>query len=384
MTVIRLDIGCGARCTPGYTPVDIQDGVPAYPLAAKDGTIDEIRASHVLEHFGHRQVADVLADWVRALKPGGLLRVAVPNFEKIARLYLEGKKIPVQGYVMGGQVDDHDRHGAIFDSGSLTDALRAAGLIGITQWTSEQQDCAALPISLNLQGNKPPSEWPKTHAVLSVPRLGWNDMWGCTFEALGSLGICITKHTGAYWEQCITRAMDEALRTNPDYILALDYDTVFSRHDVQSLLCAVMRSQADAVAAVQVHRTKPTPLLTIGDGNGGNAAQVPYETFAGELTRCRTAHFGLTLIRAAKLRALPQPWFHGLPDEGGEWGEQRTDPDISFWRNWEQAGNSLFVANRVPVGHLEVMIRWPGSDMHAIWQHPSDYQTHGAPEGIWQ
>lgn len=382
---LRLDIGCGDRPLAGYVAVDARSGGLAYPLAYPDGAAEEIRASHVLEHFSHTQVGTVLADWVRVLAPGGRLRVAVPDFEHIARSYLEGQPIPVQGYVMGGHVDARDHHGAIFDAEALTEALLGAGLIAIRPWQSEQADCAALPISLNLEGTKPPAAWPHVRAVLSVPRLGWNDMWGCAMEHLGRLGIRITKHTGAFWEQCLTRAMDEALAEDPDYLLTLDYDTVFDYRDVQTLLLTAMRHpEVDALAALQVHRTEPTPLMTVGRPGECNTRALPRESFADDLTLCRTAHFGLTLIRTDKLRALPRPWFHGRPDAAGEWSEGRTDPDIAFWRSWESAGHTLAVANRVPVGHLEVMIRWPDRNLSAMWQHPSAYHSAGKPDGVWQ
>lgn len=381
---VRLDIGCGANPVPGFVPVDLLRGERAYPLAAADGSVDEIRASHVLEHFSHTQVGAVLADWVRALKPGGLLRVAVPDFERIASAYLAGENIPIQGYVMGGHVDANDRHGCLFDVEALTEAMQAAGLLAVSRWTSEQRDCAALPISLNLQGTKPPAAWPKVAAVMSTPRLGWNDFWGCALETLGRLGIRLTKHTGAFWEQCITRGLIEAGRDNPAYLLTLDYDTIFSAQDVQTLLIEAMRHpEADAIAALQVHRSQPTPLMTVG-GPEGNLAAVPFSLLEPALTKARTAHFGLTLLRADKLAALPRPWFHGCPDTDGDWSEARLDPDISFWRAWEAAGNSLYVANRVPVGHLEVMIRWPGRDIQAIWQHPNDYHADGKPDQVWQ
>lgn len=385
MTSVRLDIGCGERCLPDFTPVDIAQGQAAWPLAAADASVDEIRASHVLEHFSHREVTAVLADWVRALKPGGRLRVAVPDFAAIARAYLDGQPIPVQGYIMGGHVDANDRHGCLFDAEALSEALRTAGLVGITRWTSEQVDCAALPISLNLQGHKPPAVWPKVSAVMSVPRLGFNDFWGCALQAFGELGIRVTKHTGAFWEQCLTRAMDEALKGGAEWLLTLDYDTVFSADDVRALQAAAFgHPKADAIAALQVHRTQPTPLLTMAGPDGAAISQVPWETFAAELVPCRTAHFGLTLLRVSALRALPRPWFHGQPDAGGEWSDDRTDPDIAFWRAWEAAGFSLYTAARVPVGHLEAMVRWPGPDMHAIYQHPSDYHAAGRPEDCWQ
>jgi hypothetical protein len=383
---IKLDIGCGDRPLPGFIPVDQRFGLAAYPLEAADGSVDEIHASHILEHFGHGQVAAVLKDWVAKLKPGGLLRVAVPDFSVIARAYLDGEQIPVQGYVMGGQIDQWDHHGTIFDSEVLTEALADAGLVGISRWVSDRQDCAALPISLNLQGNKPPEKWPSVAAVLSCPRLGWNDFWGCALENLSRCDIGLTKYTGAFWDQGITRAIKEAmLKRNPEWILTLDYDTVFTAQDIRNLqLCAMRNPHADAIAALQSHRTNPTPLMTMADEDGRNLCVVPIEAFDGDLARCRTAHFGLTLLRASAIRDLPQPWFHGKPDADGEWSDARTDADIAFWRAWEAAGRTLYVACRVPVGHIEVMVRWPGDDMGAIYQHPTEFHDGGKPERVWR
>ena len=167
---VRLDIGCGERPIEGFVAVDIKSGARAYPLEYEDNSVSEIRASHVLEHFSHTEIAAVVADWVRALQPGGRMRIAVPDFEAIARAYLDGQNIPVQGYVMGGHVDQFDRHGTIFDAEALTEVLQDAGLVGIGRWTSDAQDCAALNISLNLQGIKPPAAWPVVRAVMSVSR----------------------------------------------------------------------------------------------------------------------------------------------------------------------------------------------------------------------
>ena len=56
-----------------------------------DESVDEIRASHVLEHFPQAQLPAVIADWVRALTKGGKLKIAVPDFAKIAEGYLKGE-----------------------------------------------------------------------------------------------------------------------------------------------------------------------------------------------------------------------------------------------------------------------------------------------------
>jgi predicted SAM-dependent methyltransferase len=117
---IKLDLGAGEKSPDGFTPLGNVNGTSIFPLPHSDGSVSVIRASHVLEHFPHGQIAAVLKDWVRALKPGGELRIAVPNFEWIAENYVAGQPINTQGYVMGGQVDAADFHKATFDKGYLT------------------------------------------------------------------------------------------------------------------------------------------------------------------------------------------------------------------------------------------------------------------------
>ena len=159
---LRLNLGCGTLPIEGYTNIDrtpICGGVVAgevCPLTDyADESVDEIRASHVLEHFPSAQIAFILADWYRALKPGGLLKLAVPDFKWIAEQYMAGANIPLLGYVYGGQVDENDYHKTCFDREGLADALAQLGLVDIEMWESDLQDCAALPVSLNLMGRKP-------------------------------------------------------------------------------------------------------------------------------------------------------------------------------------------------------------------------------------
>ena len=47
----------------------------------KSATFDEVRASHVLEHIPQLQTLSTLKDWHMVLKPGGTLRVIVPDFQ---------------------------------------------------------------------------------------------------------------------------------------------------------------------------------------------------------------------------------------------------------------------------------------------------------------
>jgi SAM-dependent methyltransferase len=81
-----LDVGCGINKYPGAigldrnarTRADVLADLdrPPYPFA--DGSFDEVRATHVIEH-----VADVMAfveECWRLLRPGGRLHIATPHY----------------------------------------------------------------------------------------------------------------------------------------------------------------------------------------------------------------------------------------------------------------------------------------------------------------
>jgi SAM-dependent methyltransferase len=54
-----------------------------------DESFEVVYHSHVLEHLTKEQGKAFLAECFRVLKHGGILRVVVPDLERIARLYLE-------------------------------------------------------------------------------------------------------------------------------------------------------------------------------------------------------------------------------------------------------------------------------------------------------
>jgi len=171
---LKLNLGSGDTVIDGYTPIDRKIGSEVYPLdGVEDESVEIIRASHVLEHFGHQDCKEVVSHWVRKLKPGGQLKLAVPDFQKVAEAYLAAKPMNVQGYVMGGQVDQDDFHKVIFDKESLTELLVNAGLERVCLWESElKDDCAALPISLNLMGFKPVGDVKTIATVAVLSRVG--------------------------------------------------------------------------------------------------------------------------------------------------------------------------------------------------------------------
>lgn len=82
----RVDLGAWATLN-GYsfTRVDLSEGLPF-----DDDIADLIYASHVIEHFTYAAGTQLLAECRRVLKPGGLLRVAVPDAERLIRNYQDG------------------------------------------------------------------------------------------------------------------------------------------------------------------------------------------------------------------------------------------------------------------------------------------------------
>lgn len=194
---LKLNLGDGGIPVPGYTGLDIKHGHTIYPLPFDDETVDEIRASHVLEHFGHHQIADVLAEWVRVLKCGGILKVAVPDFAKIAKWYREDRpSLQLQSYIVGGQTDEYDYHKSVFDKVHLERCLKAAGLRNIRGWISEVNDNASDEVSLNMQGTRayPPAKepWPASEAKNVYSQFGEDGILDAIFNKIGTThGICV-------------------------------------------------------------------------------------------------------------------------------------------------------------------------------------------------
>jgi SAM-dependent methyltransferase len=92
---IRLNYGCGDVVLEGYTGVDIRPCRGAdHVLPAWDATpfepdsIDEVYSRHMLEHLHPRDARRALEAWLTILKPGGLLRLVVPDLAFHARQLL--------------------------------------------------------------------------------------------------------------------------------------------------------------------------------------------------------------------------------------------------------------------------------------------------------
>jgi hypothetical protein len=354
MTEIKLNIGAGSTVIEGFTPIDRKLGSEAFPLPYADGSVSEIRASHILEHFTFGDAQKAMEEWSRVLKPGGRIRISVPDVDKVLKDETPNRLF----YLMGGQMHADDIHKSAYDRNRLTALMQQNGLKQIKDWYSPNTDCAALPISLNLEGVKAPVEAPakkqntttiRLGAYLTLPRYEAVASRSLIEQALRALKIELTTSQGVFWGQCMQRMFDKAVNDGIDWILSLDSDSLFTPEQL-SLLMDTLASNPhiDALAALQCRRGSPYPLLTTGTGEDGQVVEV-----SNQPMKVTTAHFGLTLIRVDSLRKTPKPWFFAQPSDDGNWDDTRMDDDIWFWHQWRLAGNTLYVAPSVSIGHLE-------------------------------
>jgi SAM-dependent methyltransferase len=92
---MRANLGCGNQTCPGWLNIDIVctgPGVVVHDLSTgiplPDASCEVVYHSHVLEHLKRADAQFFMRECFRVLKPGGILRVAVPDLEQICRQYL--------------------------------------------------------------------------------------------------------------------------------------------------------------------------------------------------------------------------------------------------------------------------------------------------------
>lgn len=155
--VCKLNIGSSIHLLDDWFNVDVQpfyrgqyymDATARFPFP--DASFDFIRSEHMIEHVPYLAGMHMLRECHRVMRPGGIIRIATPDLQKLTKLYETPLSKEQRAYVDAvfrqwrgdyqssevgviiNNIFEFD-HRFIYDSGTLGEALRKAGFAAIVQ-----------------------------------------------------------------------------------------------------------------------------------------------------------------------------------------------------------------------------------------------------------
>jgi len=133
---MKLHIGCGKRYF-GKDWIHIDGGTfdhvtshSIYCEYVPDNSVDVIYASHLIAYLSEDEFSYLLNCWKRVLKEGGTLRLATPDFDALAEIYVWTHSIKMIEGPLYGKMKMGDKtiyHKKVYDFNSLATVLHKAG-----------------------------------------------------------------------------------------------------------------------------------------------------------------------------------------------------------------------------------------------------------------
>ena len=153
----KLQLGAGEHPHEGWLNTDLHgygrndlvflDVRKRFPLP--DASFDLVYSEHMLEHLTYAEGQSCLRECLRVLKPGGVVRIATPSLERIARLYdgddLQKRYVhwavktlepETDAPLPGVAINNFFRswgHRFIYDPATLRHALTEAGFVDVEE-----------------------------------------------------------------------------------------------------------------------------------------------------------------------------------------------------------------------------------------------------------
>ena len=141
---VLIHIGCGTTNSPEFINIDARPLAHVHIATSeitsladfRNRTVDLVYMCHVLEHIKKGDLTKVLLEMKRVLKDGGVLRISVPDFDKLIELYNASARDinAISNQLMGGQDHEYNIHYSVFNHRRLSELLREIGFRKVVSW----------------------------------------------------------------------------------------------------------------------------------------------------------------------------------------------------------------------------------------------------------
>ncbi len=147
----KLHLGSGDKIIPGFVNVDLRP-LPGVDVVADVGkldafanaSVDLVYACHILEHMPRPRTFPTLLEWNRVLKPGGVLRIAVPDWDSTVEAYRRwGDYENLLNWIYGGREYAENMHYRQFNFSGLKTLLIEAGFKRVVRYDWRKTEHAA-------------------------------------------------------------------------------------------------------------------------------------------------------------------------------------------------------------------------------------------------
>jgi len=140
--VVKLNLGCYDKKIPNFVNVDIRPETGCDVIddifkleKFEKSSADLIYACHSLEHADYEEAEAALRRWFDVLRPGGTLRLAVPDMEAhFAHYYYHRDLRLLHSTFWGSQRHSYDYHKNGWDFKKLEEDLSAVGFANIRRY----------------------------------------------------------------------------------------------------------------------------------------------------------------------------------------------------------------------------------------------------------
>lgn len=136
---IKLNLGCGDDVKEEYINCDLYSEKADMKFDAKkipmeDNSVDEIFASHLIEHFDFKEGFEVLKEWNRVLKPGGKVVLETPDLLNTCKRFVEadeGFRVRLYGHFFAWPWMEGQCHKFLYTENQLRWTLQQCGFADI-------------------------------------------------------------------------------------------------------------------------------------------------------------------------------------------------------------------------------------------------------------